>query len=75
MRVAFVVAEEELRRAVADQPQRWEIGVRDVDRVVPIRGEQRFRGTGVPGPDVAGPELRDQAQRRRIGAPVVHRQL
>ncbi len=75
VRVAFVVAEQQFRRAVADQPKRREIGVRDVYRVVPVRRETRFRSAGVPYPDVARPELRNEAQRRRIGAPVIHRQL
>ena len=47
----------------------------DTNRVPPVRRETRLGGAGLPGPDVASPKLRYEAQRRGIGASVMHRQL
>ncbi len=74
-RVAFVVAKQEFGGAVADEPQRHELGVLDTNRVLSVRRETRLRGPGLPSPGVAGPNLRQEAQRRPVGAAVVHRQL
>src|SRR5690349_15203640 len=49
--------------------------MRNSDHLVAGGGEMGLCRAGLPGPNVAKPELRDKAQRRRCPAPVVRSQL
>ena len=62
--VRVVFAEQQIGCAVADHLHRRHIGVTDEDRCRAARRELRFRRNRLPGPDIAGPDLRQHVELR-----------
>jgi hypothetical protein len=69
-RVAVVVAEQQLRRALANEAHRRQVRVHCQDLGVAVPAQNGFHGSRLPRPIVARPKLRQEVQRRRLASAI-----